>query len=944
MLPDGAVAAKLIEVIRKTLNDLRPREVDRFRITLDSTLDRDLGLDSLARVELFTRVERDFGVHLPDAVFETAERVRDISVALRGTSPASVLPPQAIDIKEAASEVSGVPTPPRMTTLVDVLTWHVEHHPDMPQVTVCGYAGEQGVTFAQLWEQAGAIAGALQHHGVQIGDPVALMLPTSADYFYAFFGVLLAGGIPVPLYPPARLNQLEDHVRRHAGILQNAGTALLITAADARKAARLIRMLAPTLRRVTTTAELCALQAVHSTVVTRADCPALLQYTSGSTGQPKGVVLSHANIIANLSALGAAIKPRDSDVFVSWLPLYHDMGLIGAWLGTLYLGLQLIVMPPLAFLTRPAHWLQAIHRHRGTLSAAPNFAYELCVKRVTDEEIASLDLSTWRLALNGAEAVMPETVARFQKRFSGCGFQAAAMTPVYGMAECSVGLTFPPLGRGPLIDTIERDAFMCSGAAIAASETSTSALQFVSCGRPLIGHQVRVVDDTGHELEERREGRLEFTARSATRGYFRNPIASARLIHDSWLDSGDRAYVADGEIYVTGRIKDVIIRAGRHIYPDELEASIGAIPGIRQGCVAVFGSTDTGRGTERLIVLAETRAERQAAQRILRYQVMQCVVTLIGEPPDDIVLARPQSILKTSSGKIRRAASRAIYEASKRHAVRPRSVWMQVLRLSVGALRPVARRAGRYSIELLYASWFWTLFSLTSVLTFLLVLPPLRPASIWSIAHHAARTFIRGAGINFRVRGQEYLRPAGTHIVVANHSSYLDALFVLAALPYSCRFVAKRELEHRTFVGALLRRLRTEFVERFDVRASAAGTEHLTEIVRAGNSCIFFPEGTFTREPGLMPFHLGAFAAAVAAGVPVLPVAIRGTRPMLRDKHWMPRRCRVIVTIDKPIMPQRLPNAFTAAVQLRDAARSSISQHCGEPDMLATRSTEADHV
>lgn len=274
---------------------------------------------------------------------------------------------------------------------------------------------------------------------------------------------------------------------------------------------------------------------------------------------------------------------------------------------------------------------------------------------------------------------------------------------------------------------------------------------------------------------------------------------------------------------------------------------------------------------------------------------------------------------------------REIYQVSKRHSVRPRSGSMQVRHLSDGAQLPAAARA----VELLYASWFWTLVSLSSVVTFLLVSLPLRPASIWSIAHHAARTFIRGAGIEFSVRGQEHLRSASTHIVVANHSSYLDTLFILAALPHSCRFVAKREFRHRLLVGSLLRRLRTEFVERFDMRGSAAGAEHLTKVVRAGHSCVFFPEGTVTRASGLMPFHLGAFTAAVAAGVPVLPVAIRGARPMLGAEQWMPRRGRVIVTIDRPIMPPHLPNSFTAAVQLRDAARGSIRRHCGELDMLA---------
>ena len=932
-------AEPLIEVVRDTLKDLGQQGIERYRITLDSRLDRDLGLDSLAQVELFTRIERAFGVRLPDSLFERAETLRDIFAALGATAGGSGQPSTATAAITARASAAGSAPPTSLATLDQVLAWHVEHHPEAVQITICGDGPDQLISYGQLWNRARSIAAGLQHHAVRLGDSIALMLPTSPDYFSAFFGILLAGAVPVPLYPPTRLSQIEEHVRRHAGILNNSGAVALITLPEMRRIATVLRVHAPSLRRITTTEELCALVAAPIPFASHADSAALLQYTSGSTGQPKGVVLSHGNVLANIAALGTALNISSADVFVSWLPLYHDMGLIGAWLGTLYFGLPLIIMSPLSFLTRPVRWLEAIHRYRGTLSAAPNFAYELCLKRVTDEELAGLDLSTWRLAMNGAEPVMPETVSRFQERFAGCGLRRTAMTPVYGLAESCVGLAVPPLDRGPLIDVIEREPFVRDGVAAPAGAPVTNPLRFVSSGLPLPGHYVRIVDDAGRELGERREGRLEFQGPSATHGYFRNPQATAKLLRDGWLDSGDRAYVARGEIYITGRIKDIIIRAGRHIYPEELEAAIGALAGVRKGCIAVFGSVDTATGTERVVVMAETRIEDPAQRNALRQQIVQSVMALMGEPPDEVVLAAPHTVLKTSSGKIRRAASREVYESGGHRATQPSSTWTQLLHLSFSAIRPASQRVLHKLLELLYAAYFWAMLALLGSVTGLLVLLPLRPAVIWSIGHRAARVFIRLAGVPFTVHGRANLQATDRGIVVVNHSSYLDGLFVMAALPSPCRFVAKRELERMPLIGTLLRRLGTEFVERFDARASVAGARHLAAIAASGPSCIFFPEGTFTRAPGLMPFHLGAFSAAVETGLPVLPIALRGTRALLRDERWLPRRVTVVMHIGKPISAPRSENAFSATVLLRDAARNWISEHCGEPDLLGSAST-----
>jgi acyl-CoA synthetase (AMP-forming)/AMP-acid ligase II len=263
-------------------------------------------------------------------------------------------------------------------------------------------------------------------------------------------------------------------------------------------------------RQVLTPATLSETSSNASPAPVGPDDIALIQYTSGSTGNPKGVVLTHANLLANIRAMAQALQVTERDVFVSWLPLYHDMGLIGAWLGSLYVGFRLVIMSPPAFLTRPERWLWAIHRFRGTLSAAPNFAYELCLKRVDDAQLAHLDLSSWRLAINGAEAVSPDAVTHFIERCAQYGFRADAMMPVYGLAECALGLLFPPLGRGPLIDYVWREPFMLQRKAQPAPTDDPKPLRFVTCGRPLPGHEVRIVDELGLEIGESVEGRVEF--------------------------------------------------------------------------------------------------------------------------------------------------------------------------------------------------------------------------------------------------------------------------------------------------------------------------------------------------------------------------------------------------------------------------------------------------
>jgi len=943
----SAVASEPVESVLAVVEALA-RELHPDRplppVTLDTRLDRDLGFDSLARVELMSRVEQATGRSLPEEILARAETPRDLLDALssgRQARPLPAITPPA-SAPSASESISGATYPSDATTLVEVLEWHARLHPEQLHIVLVQEQGaEQHITYGSLLHSARTVAGVLTAREVQPGDAIAVMLPTSSDYFAVFCGILLAGAVPVPLYPPLRASQLEDHLQRQVGILSNCQARMLVTTAEVRPAARLLMAHVPSLKHVLTADELQQADSnpEHATSFQRppigSDALALLQYTSGSTGNPKGVMLTHANLLANLRAMGRVVQASSADVFVSWLPLYHDMGLIGAWLGSLYYGMRLVAMSPLTFLSRPAQWLRAIHRHRGTLSAAPNSAYELCLRKIADEQIEGLDLSSWRLAFNGAEAVSPDTITAFTTRFSRYGFARSTMAPVYGLAECCVGLAFPPLGRGPVVDSIDREVLLRVGRAQPLPLGDPRVLRTVACGRPMPEHEIRIVDETGHELGDRMEGRLQFKGPSATQGYFRNPEATRDLLRGDWLDSGDLAYTVNGEIYITGRTKDIIIRAGRHLHPEEIERAVGEIPGVRRGCVAVFGSHDARHGTERLVILAETRERDAQPLQALRARISEAVLALIGEPPDDVALVAPHVVPKTSSGKLRRQASRALYESGG--IDRPvRSARWQAIRFAAGAALPLVRRSSRAFAALLYAAYAWVLFGVIGTLTLLcvLVLPGL--ARRRSAAQRLARVLVRLARLPLRVNGPEHLPVGGACVVVCNHASYADAVALIAALPlgFPYSFMAKRELAARWAMRVVLQRLGSLFVERADIERSVSEIETAIGRLRRGDALVVFPEGTLRRTPGLLPFHLGGFVAAATAGVAVVPIAIRGTRNILRADQWFPRRGPISVSVAAPVAPSReAATPFAAAVVLRDAARKEVLKRCGEADL-----------
>ncbi|MGI9465262.1 MAG: 1-acyl-sn-glycerol-3-phosphate acyltransferase, partial [Aestuariivirgaceae bacterium] len=502
---------------------------------------------------------------------------------------------------------------------------------------------------------------------------------------------------------------------------------------------------------------------------------------------------------------------------------------------------------------------------------------------------------------------------------------------VYGLAENAVGLAFSHVGQRPIVDLVSRDSLPQTAMATPAGKREPHPMSFVSSGVPLPGNEVRIVDMLGREVAERQQGRLEFKGPSSTQGYYRNPKKTETLFNDDWLDSSDLAYTANGNIFITGRVKDIIIKAGRNIYPEEIEEAVGDLPDIRKGCVAAFASTDARTGSERLIVVAETRSTDPAILAKLEQDVGQTVNDIVGVPADEVIIAPPHTVPKTSSGKIRRSTIGEQY-AARKLGQPVRALWLQVLRLGLLSGAPRLRRLMRTMADLAYAGWWWPVIIVigTATWTAVLMLPSRKLR--WAFVRTAAQLALRLLHIPIAVSGQERLA-LDTGVLAINHSSYFDVVVLAAVLPGEPIFVAKRELSGQFVAGPFLRRLGAQFADRKIAQTGLEDVEVFKSLVRRGQQLVVFPEATFFRMPGLLQFRLGAFTIACATDTLVLPIAVNGTRSILRGGQWFPRRGAVRVEVLEPVVPHG--HDFSAAVDLRDRVRSEVLAHCGEPDMAA---------
>jgi len=536
---------------------------------------------------------------------------------------------------------------------------------------------EEALGWAELRARAGRVSGALVALGVHPGERVALVLPTGPEFMDAFFGILAAGAVPVPLYPPVRLGRLPEYHASTARMLRVSGAVLLLT--DGR-VGRLLGQAVALARPRLGMRTVAALHAMEAAAVHREVEPedlAVVQFSSGSTVDPKPVGLTHRALLAQTDTLKALMprdSPEDPQLGVSWLPLYHDMGLIGCLLLAVTYPGPLVLLGPEVFIGRPALWLRALSRHRGTLSVAPSFAYAVCARRVRDEEMEGVDLSNWRLALNGAEQVSARAARRFADRFARWGFRPEALVPVYGLAEASLAVTFAPPRRTPRMVGVEPVALARTG------RVAPGRRELASLGSPIPGVSVEVRSEQGAVLPEDVVGRIHVRGPSVMDGYLGQPEATRAALRDGWLDTGDLGFVDHGELVVCGRAKDVVVLRGANHAPQEFEDALDGVPGVRAGCAVALGFVPTGGDGEELLLLVETTAE---AGPDLMERIRAAVVERTGIRAHTIELLQPGTLPRTSSGKLRRTEALARWTARTLHP----PARMHPLRLMAAMLR-----------------------------------------------------------------------------------------------------------------------------------------------------------------------------------------------------------------------------------------------------------------
>lgn len=535
-----------------------------------------------------------------------------------------------------------------MTNLLDrALRW-ANQRPDDTAIIFIHYGQESSISYRDFFTRAAACANRLCDAGIAPGDLVVLVGEHSEAVLYNFWGALLLGAVP-SIFP--FLSDKLDPARYFAGVRELVARSGVraVLASDPLAAALdgLDVLLLPLDSNPDSSAAFGAFPSPD------ADSTAFLQHSSGSTGLQKGVMLSHRAVLNQIDSYSRAIALQPTDIIVSWLPLYHDMGLIAGFVLPLVAGVRLVLMSPFEWVRQPALLLHAIHRHRGTLCWLPNFAYNFLAQRVRENALDDLDLSSLRAVINCSEPVYAESHRLFLERYRAYGLRETAMATCYAMAENTFAVTQSRIGTPPRIDRVNRDALLVGKHAL---PDQAGTLTFVSCGAPIPGCEVRVVDERGAPLSERRVGEICVRSGSMLAGYYRQPDANTLI--NGWYATGDLGYLADGELYITGRKKDLIIVGGKNIYPQDIENLLNDIDGLHPGRAVAFGVPNPQTGTEDIAVAAEVETDDPDARADIMRTVRGRVVQTLDVAVRYVHLVDSRWLIKTSSGKLARAANR----------------------------------------------------------------------------------------------------------------------------------------------------------------------------------------------------------------------------------------------------------------------------------------------
>lgn len=551
-----------------------------------------------------------------------------------------------------------------MLTIGQAIQEAVAKYPTQTHTYIDGAGNETTYTMVQLERRSAEIAAGLVARGLRKGDRIGLILMDPEEFITTFIAALRLGIVAVPLYPPMSMADLDAYIEKLVRITQNADCKLLIASERIHKVLWQVVDRAPSIKSLVEPKDLVS--ASHPTPefpLCTADDMAFLQYTSGSTSDPKGVIVTHGSLWANCYAIGKqhiGLTPG-KDKTVSWLPLYHDMGLIGFVCAPILLHIDAVYIPTMRFLKRPSVWMDVIHRHRGTATFCPPFAPALAARRAKPEDLERWDLSCLRLVGIGAEPIQPDGARQFVELFSEhCGLPKNIIFPSYGMAEATLAIAAKPIDATMSTLHIDTDHFR-KEKRVRIVEPSEDSHEVVSCGITFPDHEIGIFAAPGQRLEDGQEGEIYFRGPSVTAGYFQNPEATKESFHDDgWLATGDLGFMMNGEVFVTGRIKDLIIINGRNIHPQSIEWPIYEVEGVRPGNVVAFSVP--GKTTEEVVLCIETTAN---PPEDLEQRVRDVVIREFGIPVAEVVLLSAGQLPKTSSGKLQRRQTRALYSSGE---------------------------------------------------------------------------------------------------------------------------------------------------------------------------------------------------------------------------------------------------------------------------------------
>jgi fatty-acyl-CoA synthase len=546
-------------------------------------------------------------------------------------------------------------------TLVEAVH-QLAHHTTRGFVFVKPDGQERFCSFHDIHAEASRRGAHLAARGVAKGDRVAIVIPDGDEFVLSFLGAIFAGAVPVPIYPQLSFKNVESYHDTVAHIARASGSKLLLTTQATRQFVEPVLPRVDTLGSIATVEELAPPAPGPLEVTVSPEDVCFLQFTSGSTSRPKGVIVTHRNLAWNSQSFMLHGLEKDSSVDkgVSWLPLFHDMGLIGFVIGPLFTDIPVVFLPTASFVRAPRIWLDTIHRHRGTITYAPNFAYALVSKRLKEKDLAGLDLSCIKIAGCGAEPIQAKTLREFAEKTKGAKFDPKAFLPSYGMAEATLAITFVPLSTGLKSDVVDPEA-MQAGEARQVAPTAAGATEIVDCGRAFPDHELAIVDDSGKRLGDRQVGHILTRGPSVTSGYFEEPELTAAAWKagpdgETWLHTGDLGYLVGGSLYICGRSKDIIIIRGRNFYPTDIEWIVSELPGVRRGNVVAFGVEVEGE--EQLVICAEAFQSDAVG---LTEEVTRAIAAQVGLSVHKVEIVPQGSLPRTSSGKPQRRKTKQMF-------------------------------------------------------------------------------------------------------------------------------------------------------------------------------------------------------------------------------------------------------------------------------------------